>query len=168
MRRAQPTPELTIYAERILAELCAKHPIGYMPRIIWKSLRVTAGLADYRHRTIVLSSILLVEEERLCRTLKHEYAHLLAVAKFGLRARGHGKGWRWAMEALGERPEVYHQYEVKRNVAKQEVVYCCSRCGVKIKRKRRLPRNYRVVHARCGGSLKFESVSRLSTEVPHA
>lgn len=138
--------------------------MGYVPKLVWKNLRVSAGIAKYQERTIVLSKAIVTDEERLNSTLKHEYAHLLAVARYGRRAAGHGWQWKETMVELGEEPEVRHCYPVIRNGQRQEVGYRCRRCGSLLTRNRRLPRGKRYYHVTCGGSLALEFVRHLEGE----
>jgi predicted SprT family Zn-dependent metalloprotease len=152
---------LQIFASKLLQTLCEEHPMGYIPKLTWKRLRVTAGIAFYHRQEIVLSSVVLDDEGRLSNTLIHEYAHLLAVQRHGPKGAGHGPAWRQAMRDLGLMPEVHHTYDVQRNSTRQKVVYRCVRCGTKVDRARRLPRRRRYVHANCGGALKLESVDRV-------
>lgn len=147
--------DVTEYAGTLLASLCARFPLGYRPKLIWKNLRVTAGLAYFKTGEIALSRILITDEERLRSTLIHEYAHLLAVARHGRRATGHGPAWRHAMMDLGEQPTVRHCYPVERNRARQSVGYVCAKCGQTLVRSRRLPRRRKYVHAACGGPIRF-------------
>jgi len=153
---------LAANAAAILAELTASHPLGYVPVLQWKNLRVTAGMAYYTKGMIALSRVLLTDEARLRRTLVHEYAHLLAVARHGRKAAGHGAAWRQAMLELGAEPEVTHKYEAKRNARRQQVTYRCKGCGASIVRARRLPRRRKWVHAGCGGAVSLESVDLLT------
>ena len=153
---------LQSFASEILKRICEEHPMGYVPKLTWKKLRVTAGIAFYNKREIVLSSLVLNTPERLENTLKHEYAHLLAVSRHGMKAgAGHGQAWRQAMRDLGLKPTVHHNYEVQRNSTRQKVVYRCMKCGTQVDRARRLPRRRRYVHANCGGALRLESVKRV-------
>lgn len=152
------TPELQIQAEAMLDELMRAHPLKARPKLIWKSLRVTAGLAYYRHNAIGLSKNLLVDETRLRSTLVHEYAHLIAIERHGQKAAGHGPYWKRAMADLGAPPERTHRYEVQRNARHQQVTYVCVRCGAQILRSRRLPRSRKYVHVDCGGGLRLMSV----------
>lgn len=156
------TEELREFATSLLDDLCASHPTGYRPKLIWKRLRVTAGTAYYSTGTIALSAIVLHDEARLSVTLRHEYAHLLAFARHGRKGAGHGLAWRTAMRDLGLEPEVRHKYEVQRNKPRQEVEYSCRRCGKSIFRKRRLPARRRYVHANCGGALKLQTVRAIT------
>ena len=152
---------LEAYADQLLIRLCEQFPLGYKPKLTWKKLRVTAGLAYYHRGEIALSSLLLIDEERLDSTLRHEYAHLLAVKRHGRKAAGHGPHWRVAMVELGLEPKVQHNYPVQRNSTQQKVVYRCLKCGSKLDRARRLPRRRKYVHARCGGALKLEAIERV-------
>lgn len=140
-------------AERRLGELAITHPIGYTPELEWRSLRVTAGLADFRRRAIILSSILITDSERLESTLLHEYAHLMAFARHGRRGGGHGAAWRTAMLELGRQPTVTHSYAVERNVPRQAVAYRCQACGAEFVRRRKLCSRFAYRHVGCGGRL---------------
>lgn len=149
-----------ILADERLSELCALHPLGYRPTILWKNLRVTAGQAIYSRRTIGLSAILLTTEERVLDTLDHEYAHLLAIARHGKRGMGHGPAWRQAMADLGRPATVRHRYEVERNASRQSVIYHCQICCEKFQRKKRLPQRRKYLHVNCGGEIHLEKVIR--------
>lgn len=141
--------------------------MSYVPRVEWRGYRVTAGMAYYRLGVIGLSSRVLKTPEAVRKTLAHEYAHLLAVHRHGRKAANHGPHWQRAMLDIGEVPEVRHRYEVERNVARQQVVYQCGKCGAQIVRKRRLPGRRRYLHVGCGGLIRFVAVERLITsDVP--
>lgn len=157
-------PSLESKALAILESLIAAFPMDYRPKLVWRKLRVTAGSADYVAKTITLSTALLIDEERLELTLKHEYAHLLAVARHGRRAAGHGEHWKQAMLDLGQDPKRTHNYPVERNRTHQEVFYRCMRCGAVLVRKRRLPRRRLFVHAKCGGPLRLEACRQTADE----
>lgn len=150
-----PAPEIKTIAESLLAETCGAHPIGYVPKLEWRRMPVTAGLAIYSKRTIALSYILMTEPDRVRVTLLHEYAHLLAFHRAGRKGTGHGPAWRQAMQDLGLDPKVHHNYEVKRNKLRQEVVYKCRKCGTEIVRRRRLSVRRRYYHVNCGGQISF-------------
>lgn len=151
--------EMERLAQQILAEAMTRFPLRQLPRLRWKPLRVSAGIAYYRKGEIGLSSILLDTPDRLRVTLLHEYAHLLAVERHGRRGANHGPYWKQAMDDLGLEPRVRHNYDVERNAARQSVVYRCRRCGSEIRRSRRLPRNRKYVHARCGGDLELKEIA---------
>ena len=146
-----------------LVELCTKFPLGYTPELVWRGYRVTAGLAYYRKGVIGLSSRVLREEQAVLDTLTHEYAHLLAVARHGNRAAGHGPAWQQAMADLGQEAKVRHNYEVERNVPRQTVVYTCKKCGAHINRSRRLPRRRKYMHAACGGEIRLLKIERITS-----
>ena len=150
--------------ERLVDALCAQHPLGYRPTVEWRNLRVSAGIAYPSQRRIALSRILLTDEERMTRTLKHEYAHLLAYRRAGRRGCGHGPVWRQAMDDLGEPASVYHRYAAQRNQRRQQVQYMCASCGALILRARRLPARKRFLHAGCGGAIRFVALERLDAE----
>jgi predicted SprT family Zn-dependent metalloprotease len=145
-------------ANRHLDDLCARFPLGYRPVLVWKALRVSAGIAYYRAGRIALSSVVLKDEASTLETLTHEYAHLLAVHRHGQKGAGHGAAWKRAMHDMGAEPKVRHRYEVQRNTPRQKVLYRCKKCQRLIERSRRLPRKKIYVHSGCGGSIKLEAV----------
>lgn len=147
-------------AETHLDRLCEQFPLGYRPVIVWKRLRVSAGLAYYRAGRIALSSVVLTTEEAVLETLTHEFAHLLAVVRHGQKGAGHGEPWKQAMLDLGAKPTVRHCYAVQRNAVRQKVVYRCTRCGALIERNRRLPKKRRYMHRGCGGDIRLAGVKR--------
>lgn len=149
------TPALKARAESLLDELMANHPIGPRPLIKWKAMRVSAGLAYYQEWAIGLSTRLITDEHRLELTLKHEYAHLMAVARHGRKGAGHGPPWRQAMIELGEDPKVRHDYPVERNRPKSAVRYRCDRCSEEFERSRKLPQGRVYRHVGCGGVIQF-------------
>lgn len=159
-----PFEVLVQRSEALLDDLVQGFPIGYRPILVWRNLRVSAGLARYHERTIVLSRLILTDFERLDLTLKHEYAHLMAVARHGRKAANHGPLWQAAMRELGQKPTVRHNYEVERNAKRQQVAYRCRGCGALITRSKRLPKGRKYVHAVCGGALRLESIARTKTE----
>jgi len=153
--------ELERRSVELLEQLCREFPMTVPPKLVWKALRVSAGIAKYHPPTIVLSKSILTDMERMESTLRHEYAHLLAVARHGRKAAGHGRWWQEAMRDLGCEPKVRHSYPVERNQARQEVAYRCKRCGEVLKRNRRLARGRRYYHVPCGGALTLEYVQAL-------
>ncbi len=154
--------ELNDAADQALAFAVERFPLGYVPRVIWKGYRVTAGIAYYRTRTIGLSTKVLQTPESVRETLLHEYAHLLAVHRHGTNAANHGEPWRQAMRDLGLEPIVRHSYDVERNEKRQLVTYVCLRCGKPIHRNRRLPKRRRYVHANCGGDLRLHTIESVT------
>ncbi|CAN5427163.1 hypothetical protein BH11ARM1_BH11ARM1_08150 [soil metagenome] len=132
--------------------------MGYQPTLVWKSLRVSAGMACYQTKEIRLSRYVLLTEEQVRETLTHEYAHHLAVHRHGMKERAHGRGWKQAMIDLGVDPKVRHNFEVQRSAPRQKVVYKCSKCGLKIERSRRLRRDRVYMHNGCGGKVQLVEV----------
>lgn len=155
---------LRTVAEDILTDLFGRFPMSYRPRIAWKAMRVSAGMAYYRTGVIGLSSRILDTEEKLRSTLIHEYAHLLAVDRHGKKAANHGLYWQHTMHELGAEPIVRHKYDVERNQPKQKVTYRCTKCGKLIERARRLPKRRRYIHATCGGGLKLHTVEKITIQ----
>ncbi len=152
-------PALMDHAEATLAELLRDYPLRKKPDIVWRRYRTTAGTADYNTWTINLSLIVLDDEVKLDSTLRHEYAHLLAYARFGPKhGRGHGPAWRSVMQEMGQTPDVRHCYTALRNQRRQVVVYKCQKCGEHISRHRRLPRRRKYAHVNCGGLIQFVEV----------
>lgn len=149
------TPALRARAEALLDDLTQRHPIGPKPLLKWKAMRVSAGMAYYREWAIGLSTKLITDEERLELTLRHEYAHLMAVARHGKKGAGHGAPWRQAMIELGLDPKVRHDYPVERNQLRSAVMYRCDRCGEQFQRSRKLPQGRQYRHVGCGGVVKF-------------
>lgn len=155
-------PELSAYAQELLADACQRFPLGYTPELQWRNLRVTAGTAYYQEGKIALSAIVLNTPERLKITLLHEYAHLLAYKRHGRQGAGHGKAWKQAMQDLGLPPDIRHNYEVARNKRRQQVVYACAKCGANFVRARKLPSRRRYHHVNCGGSLKLAAIKEVT------
>jgi len=147
--------EQDLLVVRELRALCETHPTGKAVAWRWGRFRTTAGTADFNAWCINLNRKLLNTEERLLSTLRHEYAHLLAVARKGRDARGHGEPWEQAMRDVGEPIEVKHKYECTRNQPRQKVWYRCARCGAEMPRLRRLPKRRKYMHSGCGGAIQF-------------
>lgn len=159
-------PKLAAMAEALLDDLFDRFPVADRPVIVWKNLRVSAGMAYYKHNSIGLSKIILIDDVRLRDTLIHEYAHLLAVHRQGRKAAAHGLAWKTAMIDLGAEPRVRHSYPVKRNARCIEIRYSCLKCGITLVRSRRLPRKRTYVHAGCGGALRFAGAFRVTPGKP--
>lgn len=150
-----PCEELGRVADELLAELLEKFPLKRAPVLEWASYRVTAGMAIYDPPGIRLSRLVLDDPQKVTATLVHEFAHLLAFERAGRAGRGHGSAWKLAMSDLGVEAKVHHDFGVKRNANRTEVRYTCGRCGTHLRRKRRLPRNRKYLHAGCGGVVRF-------------
>lgn len=142
--------------------MSARFPLGYEPILEWRGYRVSAGIAYYREGRIGLSSTVLKDEASVKETVGHEFAHLLAFVRHGRKAANHGPYWQQAMLDVGLPPIVRHQMPVERNVARQQVVYKCLKCGTEIIRTRRLPAKRKYLHARCGGGLRLARIERVA------
>ena len=148
-------------AEDCLDTLMRSHPLPRRPKIEWRGYRTTAGTANANTFTIALSKHVLDDADKLRSTFVHEYAHLLAFARFGRRGLNHGPAWQQAMRDLGADPQVYHRYDCQRNQPRQIVEYTCSNCGIVIPRKRKLPRNRKYLHRNCGGTIALHAVKEV-------
>ncbi len=151
-------PKFEQAVDTTLDDLCLRFPLGYRPVIQWRGYRVSAGMAYYRRGIIGLSHRVLKDENAVIDTLIHEYAHLLAVKRFGQKGAGHGEPWQQAMIDLGQEPKVRHNYAVERNESRQQVTYVCLRCGKSIVRARKLPKRRRYLHANCGGDIRLSRI----------
>ena len=151
-------------AEELLEFLFARFPMSKRPNLIWRPYRTTAGMAHLDTWSISLGAKVLITQTRMRETLLHEYAHLLAVHRHGMKARGHGEAWKQAMRDLGLPPEVHHQYECERNQPRQLVRYRCERCQFEFTRRRRLTRGRTYLHIRCGGKIRFVGVESTTTD----
>ncbi len=156
-----PFADVNLLVEEILREAASKYPLRQKPTIVWKRLRVSAGIAYYQTSSIALSSLILDSPEKLRQTLLHEYAHLLAFERHGRKAANHGPYWQQAMRDLGLQPVVRHSYVCLRNQPRQRVEYVCKRCGQSLIRTRRLPTKRKYVHRSCGGGLVLAGIHRL-------
>lgn len=156
--------EMVGYAAEVLREAITRFPLAKPVELEFRPLRVTAGRAQFDRNLIILSSIVLRDRESVSATLLHEYAHLMAFEREGRAGRGHGAAWRRAMLDLGQTPQTYHRYPVRRNSRRQTVVYRCRKCLATFERHRRLPRSGKYVHARCGGALEF--IGSLKCQTP--
>lgn len=157
---AEGLPDLAV---QLLQECLAHHPMSRPPNLVWRKLPRSAGHANHREWRIVLSCSVLQTPEQVTTTLKHEYAHLLAVDRFGISAAGHGLHWKNCMIELGLAPERTHRYETVRNRTRV-VIYKCSKCGATLERNRALARNRVWVHSKCKGRLLLIENRRLSED----
>ncbi|HRJ26868.1 MAG TPA: SprT-like domain-containing protein [Fimbriimonadaceae bacterium] len=148
----------------LLAHLEAEFPLKREVRLEWRRYRTTAGMADVVGYRIMLSQLLMTDADRLESTLRHEFAHLLACDRHGLRARGHGRAWQQAMRDLGQKPEVTHRYPVQRNQPRQQVRLRCQLCHAEFARSRKLPRRRRYLHVGCGGVIEMIDVAPVRPE----
>lgn len=149
---------LHVEALELLQELWTVFPLKRSPTVIWKHYRTTAGMAHLDTWTISLGIRIITDPDRLRDTLTHEYAHLLAVSRVGMKGRGHGPAWRQAMHDLGATPEVHHRYNCQRNQRRQVIRYRCERCRFEFTRARRLARRRTYLHIGCGGRVTLVGI----------
>ncbi|MEQ1821742.1 MAG: SprT-like domain-containing protein [Fimbriimonadaceae bacterium] len=141
-------------AEELLSQLMISFPLSRRPVLVWKKMSSSAGKAYFHTWQISLSTVLIIDEERMKDTLVHEFAHLLAFERHGRRGAGHGQAWRQAMADLGAPATVRHTYEVVRRPVERKLIYKCTVCGTEIRRVQPLKRGYVYTHRGCGGSLR--------------
>jgi predicted SprT family Zn-dependent metalloprotease len=121
-----------------LPELARKVRVTWNPR-----MRTTAGRAWWPSRSIEMNPKLKdFSEADIWRTLKHEFAHLLAYERCGRRhIDPHGPEWRAACTELGipgEQP--YHSLPLKARRLKRNHAYACPSCLAVITRVRPIRR----------------------------
>lgn len=113
-------------------------------KVQWNSrLRTTAGLADWRTRTISLNPRLKeVSDDEVHRTLLHELAHFLAQSRAGRRRiAAHGLEWRQACCDLGIPQESRcHDLPFARSRRTRKHFYVCPHCGTSLARVRPIRR----------------------------
>ena len=117
-----------------LPELARKVRVTWNPR-----MRSTAGRAWWPSRGIEMNPKLkALEDSHVWRTLKHEFAHLVAYERCGRRhIEPHGPEWRAACAELGiadEQP--YHSLPLPSRRMKRNYAYACPSCLTVIARVR--------------------------------
>jgi predicted SprT family Zn-dependent metalloprotease len=120
------------------AELARKVSVSWNLR-----MRTTAGRAWWPARTIELNSKLKeFSDEEIWRTLKHEFAHLLAYERHGRkRIEPHGAEWKAACADLGIAGEsTYHSLPLKGRKMKRKHSYACPSCLAVVARVRPIRR----------------------------
>ncbi len=156
MRRAKPSPAkakprpgeadpgLTAWCQDAarsfgLHELARKVTVTWNPR-----MRTTAGRAWWPARAIELNPKLKeFSEAESWRTLKHEFAHLLAYERCGRRRIDpHGAEWRAACVELGIPDESpYHSLPLKGRKLKRKHAYVCPSCLAMVRRVKPIQRD---------------------------
>lgn len=94
-------------------------------------------------------------------TVPHEWAHIAACHKYGMRIAAHGPEWKATMRQVGVQPTRCHNYTVPEGVkvGKQRAKYkcVCAKCdsvievGAKVRSKLEAGATYK--HNRCGGRI---------------
>lgn len=109
-----------------IPELARKVRVSWNPR-----MRTTAGRAWWPHRSIEMNpKIRDIGEAEIWRTLKHEFAHLVAYERCGRRRIDpHGPEWRAACAELGIPGEAAcHSLPLKSRRMKRNHFYSCPSC----------------------------------------
>jgi predicted SprT family Zn-dependent metalloprotease len=141
--RDQSDPGMTVWCrEQAMAfglpELARKVNVVWNPR-----MQTTAGRAWWPSRLIEINPKLKsLSESQVWRTLKHEFAHLLAYERAGRRhIDAHGIEWQMACAELGIPGEsARHSLPLKGRRIKRKYVYVCPCCLTDLKRVRPLRR----------------------------
>ncbi|QTN32304.1 SprT-like domain-containing protein [Akkermansiaceae bacterium] len=117
-----------------LPELARKVRVSWNPR-----MRTTAGRAWWPDRSIEMNPKLReIADAQVWRTLKHEFAHLIAYERCGRRRIDpHGAEWRAACAELGIPDETtYHNLPLKGRKITRNHFYSCPSCMAVIGRVR--------------------------------
>jgi predicted SprT family Zn-dependent metalloprotease len=112
-------------------------------QVRWNSrMTTTAGYARFPAFVIDLNPYLKKYEEEVERTLKHELAHLLALARYGVKIEAHGAEWKYYCARLGISDEtVRHRLQLgERRQVEKKYTYRCMNCKVEVKRVRKFKR----------------------------
>lgn len=113
-------------------------------RVVWNPrMQTTAGRAWWPSRLIEINPKLKdLSEAQVWRTLKHEFAHLLAFERSGRRQIDpHGIEWQNACSELGIPGEsARHSLPLKGRRMKKKYVYVCPSCFSEVKRVRPMQR----------------------------
>jgi SprT protein len=136
-------PGMTVWCEEQamsfgLPELARKVRVVWNPR-----MQTTAGRAWWPSRLIEINPKLKdLSEAQVWRTLKHEFAHLLAFERSGRRQIDpHGVEWQKACCELGIPGEsACHSLPLKGRRMKRKYVYVCPSCLSDVKRVRPMKR----------------------------
>jgi len=98
--------ELLTLCETIRGELLPSFPELQGVRFdINTRYRTRAGTAVYATREVKLSAFFFVFQHQndgvAHNTIRHELAHIVAYARFGVAGMGHGHMWRWIARSMG-------------------------------------------------------------------
>lgn len=132
-------PGLTAWCQETAAAL-GMHELARKVRVSWNPrMRTTAGRAWWPHRSIEMNpKIKDIADAQIWRTLKHEFAHLVAYERCGRRRIDpHGPEWRAACAELGIADETtYHTLPLRSRKMKRSHFYSCPSCLTVIARVR--------------------------------
>ncbi|MDE0836076.1 MAG: SprT family zinc-dependent metalloprotease [Akkermansiaceae bacterium] len=125
--------ELTAWCQET-AETLGMPELAKKVRVCWNPrMRTTAGRAWWPDRKIELNpKIRKIAEEEIWRTLKHEFAHLIAYERCGRRRSApHGPEWRAACAEIGIPGETTtHSLPLEGRKMKRNHSYACPSCLV--------------------------------------
>jgi predicted SprT family Zn-dependent metalloprotease len=132
-----------------------------------KSSRALRSLGSYISkggRPVCIRLQFRQERELLAETLLHEIAHLcdhLSNQHGRPYRQAHGHGWQVWAQAFGIRARRTGNSQVLCDIheTRLKLVAICQRCGLEVRRLRRLNRGTRYIHPGCGGQLKPVEVS---------
>ena len=95
-------------------KVCRLFGVTVNPEVVFDLRGQAAGQANYLKNKIRFNRDLLEKftDEFVSQTVPHEFAHLVAYAKFGRRIKPHGSEWQSVMVALGVKPVRTHNFEV--------------------------------------------------------
>ena len=137
-------------------KVCGLFGFTVNPEIAFDLRGKAAGQANYLKNKIRFNRDLLEKftDEFVSQTVPHEFAHLVAYAKFGRRIKPHGTEWQSVMVALGVKPVRTHNFEViparrlkrfpyqcdcpgllhelstiRHNRIQRGILYICKKCG---------------------------------------
>jgi predicted SprT family Zn-dependent metalloprotease len=131
LKKDSEDSEMTVWCQE-RAQAMALPKLAKKVRVIWNSrMRTTAGRAWWPHCQIELNPKLRdFSEEEVWRTLKHEFAHLVAYERCGRRRiRPHGIEWQAACADLGIAGEsARHSLPFKARKMERKHTYRCRAC----------------------------------------
>jgi len=87
-----------------------------------------AGACRYNVKEIEIHRKLLVtgREKQRNSTLLHEVAHAITRKVFGIRAKSHGREWKYVMYCLGQPANRCHNYDFLAEGRKPNLIYACQ------------------------------------------
>lgn len=120
--------------------------------VVWHHrLTSTAGLARPAQSMVLLNPRLKTFPDEVDRTLRHELAHLVAIARArGRRINAHGPEWKRACVELGIPGESRcHTLPLPRRAVNRKHVYRCPGCGFLLRRVRPIKARRRLACLDC-------------------
>lgn len=149
-------------ASATLGEGC-RLPLDVLARIPIVRSRATRRLGSYVSKgtkPVCIRLQFAQEPEVLKQTFLHEVAHacdhLFSTRFCRSYRRPHGPGWQGWAQALGVATQSFGYSPTVEALhrKRQKLVAVCQHCGAKFYRVRRLSKDRRYIHQRCGGLLR--------------